>query len=324
MVAGIGDPAASAKSCSVHIRRPRRLVRGGPGVPHPERPRRAVTCHLEHDVTRSRGKHPPKWRKFATRGGTDPPQAAAIRVRVKLGPQRFQARRATPPPLTSKMPDSLSIGGNRSCPQAETLATWAIRDRLHDVHPRVGAPFDVDPMPGVALRPRRGRWRVRVGHELIDNYLHFLSGRSRPNSVLAAGYGLKVFFAWSAEEPAEVPVKGRHQLRGRAALAPHRRQGGAAERRRRRAVVAHGGPAPLQPVGRAAPLVRTPKLLPHPRAGGGEPAHRHPAHRPGPGHGRTNGARRTAPLRGAWARLRRNCRWDSAGCSSPKARAYGS
>jgi hypothetical protein len=36
---------------------------------------------------------------------------------------------------------------------------------------------------------------VRVGHELIDDFLDFLSGRSRPNSVLAAGYDLKVFFA---------------------------------------------------------------------------------------------------------------------------------
>ena len=33
-----------------------------------------------------------------------------------------------------------------------------------------------------------GEVRVRVGHELIDDYLPFLSGRSRPDSVLAAGY----------------------------------------------------------------------------------------------------------------------------------------
>ena len=52
-----------------------------------------------------------------------------------------------------------------------------------------------------------GRVTVRVGHELIDDYLHFLSGRSRPNSVLAAGYDLKVFFAWSAKEPADVSAR---------------------------------------------------------------------------------------------------------------------
>ena len=49
-----------------------------------------------------------------------------------------------------------------------------------------------------------GQVTVRVGHELVDDYLHFLSGRSRPNSVLAAGYDLKVFFAWCTKEPAEV------------------------------------------------------------------------------------------------------------------------
>ena len=30
-----------------------------------------------------------------------------------------------------------------------------------------------------------GQVTVRVGHELVDDYLHFLSGRSRPNSVLS-------------------------------------------------------------------------------------------------------------------------------------------
>src|SRR5437764_914649 len=52
-----------------------------------------------------------------------------------------------------------------------------------------------------------GEVAVRVGHELVDDHLHFLSGRSRPNSVLAAGYDLKVFFAWSTKEPAEVRSK---------------------------------------------------------------------------------------------------------------------
>jgi site-specific recombinase XerD len=49
-----------------------------------------------------------------------------------------------------------------------------------------------------------GEVSVRVGHELADDYLHFLAGRSRPNSVLAAGYDLKVFFAWCEKEPVDV------------------------------------------------------------------------------------------------------------------------
>jgi integrase/recombinase XerD len=52
-----------------------------------------------------------------------------------------------------------------------------------------------------------GEVRVRVGHELIDDYLHFLAGRSRTNSVLAAAFDLKVVFAWSAKEPADVRSK---------------------------------------------------------------------------------------------------------------------
>src|SRR3954462_8526095 len=45
---------------------------------------------------------------------------------------------------------------------------------------------------------------VRVGHPLVDEYLRFLAGRARPNSLLAAAFDLKVFFAWSGREPAEV------------------------------------------------------------------------------------------------------------------------
>src|SRR5881394_1841748 len=45
---------------------------------------------------------------------------------------------------------------------------------------------------------------VRVGHDLVDEYLTFLSGRARPNSVLAAAFDLKVFFSWAQKEPAAV------------------------------------------------------------------------------------------------------------------------
>ncbi|MCP4965844.1 MAG: integrase, partial [bacterium] len=32
-----------------------------------------------------------------------------------------------------------------------------------------------------------GRVQVRLGHELVDDYLEFVAARSRPNTVLAAG-----------------------------------------------------------------------------------------------------------------------------------------
>jgi len=52
-----------------------------------------------------------------------------------------------------------------------------------------------------------GETSVCVGHGLVDEYLGFLAGRVRPNSLLAAAFDLKVFFAWSGKEPAEVTSK---------------------------------------------------------------------------------------------------------------------
>jgi len=39
---------------------------------------------------------------------------------------------------------------------------------------------------------------------LVDDYLEFLEGRCRPNTVLAAAYDLRVFFTVVAKPPAEV------------------------------------------------------------------------------------------------------------------------
>ncbi|MFC2177255.1 integrase, partial [Actinomycetota bacterium] len=45
---------------------------------------------------------------------------------------------------------------------------------------------------------------VRLGHRLIDDYLEFVAARCRPNTVLAAGFDLKVFFTLIPKDPAEV------------------------------------------------------------------------------------------------------------------------
>ena len=45
---------------------------------------------------------------------------------------------------------------------------------------------------------------VRLGHELLDDYLTFLAGRARPNSVLAAAFDLKVFFCFAQKEPLQI------------------------------------------------------------------------------------------------------------------------
>ena len=46
--------------------------------------------------------------------------------------------------------------------------------------------------------------RVRLGHPLVDRYLEFVAARGRPNTVLAAGYDLKVFFSVVGKDPVEV------------------------------------------------------------------------------------------------------------------------
>ena len=56
----------------------------------------------------------------------------------------------------------------------------------------------------VSSRDGRGGLVARVGIPLADVYLEFLGGRCRPNTVLAAAYDLKVFFAVVARAPDQV------------------------------------------------------------------------------------------------------------------------
>jgi site-specific recombinase XerD len=45
---------------------------------------------------------------------------------------------------------------------------------------------------------------VRLGHELVDDYLEFVAARARPNTVLAYAFDLKVFFEVVGKDPTEV------------------------------------------------------------------------------------------------------------------------
>jgi integrase/recombinase XerD len=45
---------------------------------------------------------------------------------------------------------------------------------------------------------------VRLGVPLLDEYLEFLAGRCRPDTVRAVAYDLKVFFAVVARSPRRV------------------------------------------------------------------------------------------------------------------------
>jgi site-specific recombinase XerD len=58
----------------------------------------------------------------------------------------------------------------------------------------------------IRTRGPSGQPVVRIGMPLIDDYLEFLEGRCRPNTVLAAAYDLKVFFTVVAKPPADVIV----------------------------------------------------------------------------------------------------------------------
>ena len=52
-----------------------------------------------------------------------------------------------------------------------------------------------------------GNQVVWIGHELADDYLTFLGGRARPNTVVATAFDLKVFLSWAKKEPAEVTAR---------------------------------------------------------------------------------------------------------------------
>lgn len=52
-----------------------------------------------------------------------------------------------------------------------------------------------------------GERRYRVGHEVVDEFLEFMEGRCRPNTVRSYAHDLKVFFMVVGKEPAEVTAK---------------------------------------------------------------------------------------------------------------------
>lgn len=56
----------------------------------------------------------------------------------------------------------------------------------------------------IRSRSRDGEVQVNLGDRLLDEYLLFLSGRMRPNTVLAVAYDLKVFFTVVGKPPEQV------------------------------------------------------------------------------------------------------------------------
>lgn len=150
-------------------------------------------------------------------------------------------------------------------------------------------------MPCLSRRPLGDTGvEVWLGHELLDDYLRFVAARCRPNSVLAAGYDLKVFFTVVGKDPVEVttsdvldfiaaqrvPMRGGNVVRlddgekGLSARTIARRlatlSGLYGYLRARDLVTTSPVPTGLsvrvaasrQRSGRTAPLIRTPRTLP--------------------------------------------------------------
>lgn len=151
-------------------------------------------------------------------------------------------------------------------------------------------------MAGTAIRVSRSRDAAgdlvaRVGVPLLDEYLEFLGGRCRPNTVLAVAYDLKVFFTVVGKpvrrvRPADVlAFMTAQRTGGEGRLQVARPEGGGVSARtlRRRLSSVSGlygfllarGDVAANPVprglptrrerqrpGQGVPLVRTPRTLP--------------------------------------------------------------
>ena len=88
--------------------------------------------------------------------------------------------------------------------------------------------------PHLCRVPREGGGiRYSLGHELVDAFLEFAWGRSRPNTVRAYAHDLKVFFSVVAKDPVEVTpadvmafVSAQHRPRPGAENVVHLRDAG--------------------------------------------------------------------------------------------------
>ncbi len=52
-----------------------------------------------------------------------------------------------------------------------------------------------------------GELSVSIGHRVVDDYLRFVGARSRPETLLATAFDLKVFFAWVDKRPSAVRTR---------------------------------------------------------------------------------------------------------------------
>ena len=183
-----------------------------------------------------------------------------------------------------------------------------------------------------------GEREYRIGHELVDQFLEFVVGRARPNTVRCYAHDLSVFFTVVAKEPIEVTPKdvmafvtAQRRPRPGAEKVVRIADGSAglsaATIKRRLAAVSslYGylitrddvdvtvNPVPRGIATRRAghatagvcPRARRAPAAEDPRPRGDRGVDGRTAHRPGPGHGPGHGARRTAAVRGVGSETER-------------------
>jgi Phage integrase, N-terminal SAM-like domain len=183
----------------------------------------------------------------------------------------------------------------------------------------------------IAPHARLGEPSARLGVPLLDEYLRFLAGRCRPNTVLAAAYDLKVFFTIVGKTPEDVrPAdvlafvtaqrSGRSSIDGVLQAVDDKRAGVSSSTVRRRLSSVSGlyaflharGDVPTNPVparvadppgtstaaaGCAVGAVDA-NVAAHPDPGRGRCPDGCAAHASGPSDGGGDGARRAPALRG--------------------------
>jgi integrase/recombinase XerD len=87
----------------------------------------------------------------------------------------------------------------------------------------------------VRLVSGSGQVRHRLGDRLVDQYLEFVAGRCRPNTLRAVAFDLKAFFAVTGKDPVEVTAADvfeflAHQRGGRTVVRLADRESGLSAR----------------------------------------------------------------------------------------------
>ncbi len=226
-----------------------------------------------------------------------------LRLAFQSAPQRVAWRSSL-----LRMPEvqlSWSRTTDRSGDRQPSIPPWKRDDTSEDIF---GVIADRRRIFEWAPDPGGDGHTYRVGHPVVDDFLHFAGARARPNTVRACAHDLKVFFSFVAKELAEVAAADVRAWCPRSGGPGTRRERRAHLRRRCQAVGGH----------HQAPAVRglLPLRLPRrPRRRGVEPRP------PGLPTRRSRRGQRGTPLVRRHGRERSTTSTTSRGCRRGPARS---